>query len=237
MIRLDDVHFCYRQGEPVLAGISLEIPRGLTLVLGPNGAGKSTFLKIVAGVERPDRGIASIDGCDLWREEVAARQSIAYVPEQPDLTPYATIMDVLKLVCRLRRAPVSSARAALERAGLGQLGNRSIRELSLGQRRRAVLAAAWIGLPKVLILDEPLEAMDRAMRGQIITWIERSLARDALVLIATHDLEPFVPNADRALAFQNGRSLLLDALPADPAARLGRLEALSRGLPAAAPTL
>src|SRR5512136_684884 len=105
MICLRDVHFFYRHGETVLSGATLEIPPGLTLLIGPNGSGKSTLLKIVAGVERPDRGTAAIDGHDLWIEEVTARMSLAYVSEQPDLTPYATIRDVIYLVCRLRSEP------------------------------------------------------------------------------------------------------------------------------------
>lgn len=232
MIQLDEVFFSYREGEPILEGITVEIPRGLTLVVGPNGAGKSTFLKIIAGVEKPERGRARIDGYDLWREEVASRRRIAYVPEQPDLTPYATLMDILKLVCRLRSEGPSAARQALERAGLGALGNRSVRELSLGQRRRAVLAAAWIGRPRILILDEPLEALDRAMREMMLSWVDKSVIEGTAVVLATHDIEPFASRADRALGFHRRRCLLLNTLPEDPAQRLSRLEALSRGLPA-----
>jgi len=234
MIQLDEVFFSYREGEPILEGITVEIPRGLTLVVGPNGAGKSTFLKIIAGVEKPERGRACIDGYDLWREEIAARRCIAYVPEQPDLTPYATLMDILKLVCRLRSEAPSAAREVLERAGLGALGNRSVRELSLGQRRRAVLAAAWIGRPRVLILDEPLEALDRAMKEMMLSWVDKSLAEEVAVVLATHDIEPFASRADRALGFHRRRYLLLDTLPQDPAQRLRRLEALSRGSAAGA---
>ena len=87
MIQLDEVFFSYREGEPILAGITVKIPLGLTLVVGPNGAGKSTFLKIVAGIEKPDRGRTLINGYDLWQDEVESRRYIAYVPEQPDLTP------------------------------------------------------------------------------------------------------------------------------------------------------
>jgi ABC-type Mn2+/Zn2+ transport system ATPase subunit len=103
----------------------------------------------------------------------------------------------------------------------------------MGQRRRAVLAAAWIGSPGVLLLDEPLEAMDRAMREEVLSWIERSLAGYATVLIATHDIEPFVPKAARAVAFRERRCFLVDPLPVDPELRLAQLEAISRGcLPA-----
>ena len=87
MIRFHQASFAYRDGEPVLSGVDLEIPAGLTLLLGPNGCGKSTLLKLAAGVEQPDAGRVEVDGKDLWVDEVEARRSLAYVPEQPDLTP------------------------------------------------------------------------------------------------------------------------------------------------------
>jgi ABC-type multidrug transport system ATPase subunit len=200
------------------------------LLLGPNGCGKSTLLKLMAGVERPDAGTIEIDGHDLWRDEVAARRMLAYVSEQPDLTPYATILDVLSLVCRLRAQPLEAGSEALEKAGLSALARRSVRELSMGQRRRAVLAAAWIGSPQTVLLDEPLEAMDRGMRQEILDWIERLRRGGATILIATHDLEPFSASAGRAVTVVDGRCEVFDLSPRPVGSRLDFLEALSRGL-------
>ena len=229
MIRLRDVHFSYSRGEEVLRGIGLEIGTGLTLLVGPNGCGKSTLLKIVAGIERPDAGSADLEGADLWKDEVAARRKLAYVSEQPDLTPYATIRDVIYLVCRLRSEPLDKGRMALERVGLAGLENRSIRELSMGQRRRAVLAAAWVGHPRVAILDEPLEAMDRAMREQIVDWIDGLLAQGSAVIIATHQIEPFVEKASRAVSIRGGLCHVTEPLPPERAERTALLDAMSRG--------
>jgi ABC-2 type transport system ATP-binding protein len=225
MIRFRTVSFSYG-GPPVLGGVDLEIASGLTLLLGPNGCGKSTLLKLASGVERPDCGSVEIMGLDLWTDEVAARRDLAYIPEHPDLTPYATIGDIIHLVCRLRSEPFERGREALENAGLGRLAKRSIRELSMGQRRRAVLAAAWIGSPRVVLLDEPLEAMDRGMREGILTWIERLLAESAAVIVATHEIEPFAAQAARAVTVAGARCNL-HSLPAGPE-RLPLLERLSR---------
>ncbi len=225
MIRLRDVSFAYPSGARVLDRVSLEITAGLTLLLGPNGAGKSTLLKIGAGIERPDSGSVEIDSFDLWKDEVAARRKLAYVSEHPDLTPYATIRDVIYLVCRLRSEPLESGDAVLHRAGLSDVAGRSIRELSMGQRRRAVIAAAWIGQPMVAILDEPLEAMDRLIRKEILMWIDRLLANGAAVLVATHQIEPFIEKTTRVIRARSGSCQLLDSLPADLFQRTKVLEA------------
>ena len=121
MIRLRGVSFAYRAGEPVLDKVDLAIAAGLTLLLGPNGCGKSTLMRLIAGVERPDAGRVEIGALDLWTAEAAARKDLAYVPEQPDLTPYATVEEILRLVCRLRGEPsagsaIDSHPAAAQRA-------------------------------------------------------------------------------------------------------------------------
>lgn len=229
MIRLHGASFAYRPGEPVLAGVDLEIHPGLTLLLGRNGCGKSTLLKLAAGVERPDSGRIEIDGHDLWTDEAAARRTLAYVPEQPDLTPYATVREILDLVCGLRGEPRERGREALQRVGLGDLAHRSVRELSMGQRRRAVLAAALVGTPRHVLLDEPLEAMDRGAREDILAWIDRLLAAGAVVVVVSHDIEPFVPRAARALTVRGGRCVDAGVLPEDPGARLALLDHLARG--------
>jgi ABC-2 type transport system ATP-binding protein len=232
VIRLFAVSFAYRPGRPqeqVLAGVDLVVPDGLTLVAGPNGCGKSTLLKLAAGIEPPDAGRIEVDGHDLWTAEVAARAGLAFVPEQPDLTPYATVAEILRLVCALRDQPADCAAAALDAVGLAGVAERSVRELSLGQRRRAVLAAALIGSPRHLLLDEPLESLDRAARAGILAWIESRRAAGAAVLLAAHDLEPFAAAAARALTLRDGSCLVVDPLPADPGARGRLLELLARG--------
>ncbi len=229
MIRFEGVVFSYRDGLPVLDGASVALGAGLTLLLGPNGSGKSTLLRLAAGIERPDAGRVTILGKDLWTEEVAARRDLAYVPEQPDLTPYATLDEILRLVCRLRGEPVAVGRARLEAVGLGALSRRSVRELSMGQRRRVALAAAMVGRPRVLLLDEPLEAMDRVIRGAILSWVEEARQSGAAVLVAGHETEPLASCASRAVAVREGKPLVTEPLPDAPEARAAVLDDLARG--------
>ncbi len=228
VILFEGVRFGYGRGASVLATDRLAIGTGLTLILGPNGSGKSTLLRLAAGVERPDAGTVTIGGVDLWRDEAAARRPLAYVPEQPDLTPYASLLEVLLLVARLRGEPLASASAALERAGLSALAARSIRELSMGQRRRAVLASAWIGSPRVVLLDEPLEGMDRAMQDAIVAWVRELDASGATIAIATHDIDPFAAGARAAIGFDGAHPRHVELSEPAPARR-AELESLARG--------
>ncbi len=228
MISFRQVAFAYRRREPVLAAVDLDLQPGLTLLVGRNGCGKSTLLKLAAGIERPDAGSIQVDGHDLWTAEVEARRRLAYVPEQPDLTPYATVAEILRLVCELRREPAARAAEALAFVGLTEQARRSVRELSMGQRRKAVLAAALIGTPCHLLLDEPLEALDLAARADLLAWLAERLAGGAVVLLASHDLEPFVGGAARVLTLAGGRCRLTEPLPAAGAERLALFETLAR---------
>lgn len=228
MIVCDRVRYDYGPAGFVLEIERLEVPSGLTLLVGRNGSGKSTLLRLLAGIEQPASGTISIAGHDLWAEEVAARTALAYVPEHPDLTPYASLEDVLRLVAHLRRQPAAAASAALARAGLEGLGRRSIRQLSQGQRRRAMLAAAFVGSPRAVLLDEPLEALDRPMRATVVAWIESLVASGALVVAATHEIGVFLTAASRALSVVAGRPVL-HALPEAPDERRRRLDELASG--------
>ncbi len=230
MIHLRDVQFSYDGKRPALDIPDLRIGAGLTLVVGPNGAGKTTMLRIAAGVERPPRGAVTVDGLDLWENEAEARRHLAYVPEHPELTPYATIADVLRLVARLRGVDPDAVAGVLDRVGLLEVAWHTVRELSMGQRRRALFATALLGTPRVVVLDEPLETMDHRMRGQITAWVRDRRAAGAAVLIATHDLEPFTADADAAVVMRGGLAELvaLDA-NATPSARLLELERLAAG--------
>jgi ABC-2 type transport system ATP-binding protein len=230
MIRFEKVFFGYEKSVPVFQSLDLVLKPGLTLLLGPNGSGKTTLIKLAAGVEKPDQGKIWIDGNDLWKNEVAARRTIAYLPEHPDLTPYASIREIIRFVCRLRGEPLARGEEALAVLEMDRIAGRSVRELSQGQRRRAVLAAAMIGRPGHLLLDEPLEAMDRRMRDYLMIWIEKRVREGALAVIVSHDLDSFGALATAAVGMKEGKTEFAPEVPADPAERHKILERFARGL-------
>ena len=232
LVRLDGVRFAYDPApdQPAaLAVDALAVGPGLTLVVGPNGAGKSTLLRVVAGVERPPAGRVWLMGHDVWREETAARARLAYVPEHPELTPYASVGEVVLLAARLRGLPDDAAWEALATLGMDALATRTVRELSMGQRRRALLAAARVGDPAIVVLDEPLETMDRPTRALIVRWAAERRAGGAAVLVATHDVAPFATIVDAVLVVAAGRVAFASDMPDDTPARVRWLEARAAG--------
>ncbi len=231
MIRFERVSFSYERDEPVLTAVDFELGPGLTLFLGPNGSGKSTLLKLAAGVEKPDSGSVAVDGHDMWKEEVEARSRLAYLPEQPDLTPYAALKEVLGLVCRLRGRPLDAGLSSLEFFGLLPFAHRSVRELSMGQRKRAVWSAVLVGSPRHFLLDEPLETLDRGIRDGVIGWIHERVKEGASVAVVSHSIEPFLMTANRAVAFHDRKPVLYEGLPTDPGEKLSVLEGLARDRP------
>jgi len=232
MMVFESVTFGYEPSRPVVREAGFTLAPGLTLLLGPNGCGKSTLLKLAAGVERPDAGRVLVDGVDLWREEAKARRGLAYLPEFPDITPYAALRDVLRLVCRLRGEPVRAGERALETFGLADEAGRSVRELSSGQRKRALFAAAFVGEPAHILLDEPLDALDRQIADDVLAWIRRRMAGGATLAVVSHAIEPFAELATRALTVRDGLVEMRETFPPSPADRFRLLDALARGVEA-----
>jgi ABC-2 type transport system ATP-binding protein len=199
MIELRDVVFGYDRKRDAIRIPSLDIGPGVTLVVGPNGAGKSTLLRLIAGIDAPTQGTITIDGLDLWRDERAARSRLAFVPEYPELTPYARVVDALQLVAALRGVPETSVIDALVQVGLLEVAARTIREMSMGQRRRMMLATALIGTPPIVILDEPLETLDAEMRAFLPGWVGQLKSSGHTVVIATHERGPFEAMVDAVI--------------------------------------
>ena len=201
---MESVAFAYDDRSRIFSDLNLEVTSGVTLLSGENGAGKSTLLKLAAGVEKPDAGRVLVNGSDLWRREVAARSDLAFVPQEPDVTPFATVREVLRLVCRLRSQPMEQVDEVLAETDIEAEAELSVRELSRGQRRRVLLAAAWIGTPRTAILDEPLDAMDEHWRGRIHGWLTELRKAGGLALVATHEAGSLGELADRFLVLRNG---------------------------------
>ena len=197
--------------------VQCEVPPGVTVLFGPSGAGKSTLLGLVAGLLRPTRGRIAV-GSEAWfdantRLDVPTRaRRVGYLFQSLALFPHRTAW---QNVTFSPRASESSARALLERLGIAALRDRNVSALSGGERQRVALARALASDPTVLLLDEPLSALDRARRGESIALL-RSLVRERGIpaLYVTHDYEEAEAVGDGLLQIERG-AIVRSGVPAD----------------------
>jgi molybdate transport system ATP-binding protein len=206
--------------------VAVEVSDGEVLaVLGPNGAGKSTLLRVLAGLLRPDDGRVTVDGREVW-DDVAAgvhvpahERRLGMVFQDHLLFPHLTVTDNVAFGLRTRGARKAAARAAagqwLARVGLEGLGDRRPGQLSGGQAQRAALARALVGDPAVLLLDEPLSALDARTRLTVRAELRRHLAGfGGSTVLVTHDPVDAMALADRVVVVEEGR-VVQAGTPAD----------------------
>lgn len=183
--------------------VDLTIDGGFVGLIGHNGAGKSTSLKMLVGMLRPTEGTVRIHGVDVHADPAAARRLFGAVPEEPALYDYLTAREFLGFVAEVRGG--GDIGEALELTGLGADADRLIREYSQGMRRKTALAAALLGQPKVLVLDEALNGLDppsaAVVKGALRTLVERGTT----VLLSTHVVETVQAVADRVVMLAHGR--------------------------------
>ncbi|MBA3503007.1 MAG: ABC transporter ATP-binding protein [Deltaproteobacteria bacterium] len=189
MLRVDSLAV-RRGGRTIIEDISLAAaPAEIVGVVGKNGCGKSTLLTCIAGVLPPRDGVVEIDGASVWgshAERTRARAALGYVPEAADPPGFMTGAELWALCAAARRCdpPTAALRDAL---GLDELADKPLDKLSLGQRRRACLGAAFVGPPKLLVLDEPDNGLDVKHLGRLIELMKAHAAAGGACILASHD--------------------------------------------------
>ncbi|WP_299953385.1 ABC transporter ATP-binding protein [uncultured Modestobacter sp.] len=220
-------HVVVRRGALTL-DVELAVADGEVLaVLGPNGAGKSTLLRVLAGLLAPDGGRVVVDGDRVWddagRHVPAHQRSLGMVFQDHLLFPHLSVADNVAFGLRTRGARRADARATaegwLDRVGLAGLGDRRPGQLSGGQAQRAALARALVGDPRLLLLDEPLSALDARTRLTVRAELHRHLGDYAgSAVLVTHDPVDAMALADRVLVVEDGR-VVQAGTPAEVARR------------------
>ncbi|MGY1606178.1 ABC transporter ATP-binding protein [Geodermatophilus sp. SYSU D00696] len=207
-------HVVVRRG-PLTVDVACEVDDGEVLaVLGPNGAGKSTLLRVLAGLLPPDGGRVVVDGA-TWDDVggrvhlPAHRRPLGMVFQDHLLFPHLSVLDNVAFGPRTRGATRAAARRAaaawLERVGIADLGHRRPGQLSGGQAQRAALARALVGDPALLLLDEPLSALDARTRLAVRAELRRHLADfGGSAVLVTHDPVDAMALADRVLVVEDG---------------------------------
>jgi ABC-type multidrug transport system ATPase subunit len=179
-----------RGGRSVLAGVTLEVGAGeIVGVVGKNGCGKSTLLLAIAGVLAPRAGRITIGGASVWgarAERQRARRALGYVPEGADPPGFLLGGELWALVATTRgaAAPPPELRDAL---GLDELRDTALERMSLGQRRRACLGAAFLGPPELLVLDEPDNGLDVKRLDALIALVKAPAAAGRACILSSHD--------------------------------------------------
>ena len=204
-------------------------------LLGPNGAGKSTTMNILTGYLSATAGTVKVAGHDIAEEPLEAKKAIGYLPEQPPLYPEMTVQEYLLFVAELKGVKQKKDRAAMVETAMGRTGlqpvqNRLIRNLSKGYRQRVGIAAAFLGEPKVIILDETTVGLDPAQVIEIRGLI-RDLGRTHTVILSSHILSEVQTVCDRVLIISAGK-LAAQGTPEELAGQLaarGTLSATAQG--------
>ena len=191
-------------------GLDLDINRGEFLsLLGPSGCGKTTTLRLIAGFERPDEGSVLIGGDDVAKLP-PYRRDVNTVFQSYALFPHLSVLDNvaygLKQTGIRKGARHTRARELLELVHLEQVGARKPRQLSGGQQQRVALARALAKGPRVLLLDEPLGALDLKLRKEMQVFLKRLHSEVGLTFVyVTHDQEEALAMSDRVAVMNQGR--------------------------------
>ena len=217
-VRLTGIRRAY--GDVVaIAGLDLDIAEGeFFTLLGPSGSGKTTTLRVIAGFERPDAGHVELAGIDVTRIPPSERD-VNTVFQDYALFPHMTVLENVEYGLRVkgvaRRERRAKANEVLERVRLPHVGARRPVQLSGGQRQRVALARAIVNSPTVLLLDEPLGALDLKLRQEMQVFLKELQRELGITFVyVTHDQEEALTMSDRMAVFNEGRIEQIGA-PAD----------------------
>ena len=200
-------------------GVDLEVAEGeFFTMLGPSGSGKTTLLRVIAGFERPDSGVVELGGADVTRQPPYIRD-VNTVFQDYALFPHMTVIENVEYGLKIRKVPKAERRRRAEEmlgmVRLTGLEERKPVQLSGGQRQRVALARAIVNQPGVLLLDEPLGALDLKLRQEMQTELKRIQREVGITFIyVTHDQEEALTMSDR-LAVINGGHVEQVGTPVD----------------------
>ena len=209
LLQLTGIKKIYDQTE-VLTDINLDIKHGefLTL-LGPSGCGKTTLLRLIAGFEQPNAGAIYLDGAQM-AGLAADKRPVNTVFQQYALFPHMTVAQNVAYGLKLKKVPKDEiqtrVRDMLAMVQLEHLANRKPQDLSGGQQQRVAIARAVINRPKLLLLDEPLSALDHKLRLQMQSELKRLQRELGITFVfVTHDQEEALSMSDRIAVMKDGR--------------------------------
>ncbi|GAA3979989.1 ABC transporter ATP-binding protein [Actinomadura viridis] len=209
-LQIEGLSKAYASGTTVLNGLDLTVPGGsLAAVLGPSGCGKTTLLRIIAGFLNADAGTVTVGGRTLTGPGAHVppeRRRIGIVPQEGALFPHLSVARNVAFGVTDRSARRRRAEEMLDLVGLAGYGDRMPHELSGGQQQRVALARALAPEPALVLLDEPFNALDSALRAGVRADVRDALhAIGATALLVTHDQQEALSTADLVAVVRDGR--------------------------------
>jgi ABC-2 type transport system ATP-binding protein len=215
-LRIRDVSKTYPNGVQALKQVNLTIPCGMYGLLGPNGAGKSTLMRILATLQEPDSGSATLGEIDVLRDKDAVRRTLGYLPQEFGVYPKVSAEELLDHFALLkgiaeRRSRKEVVEALLRQVNLWEVRRQKLGGYSGGMRQRFGVAVALLGNPKLLIVDEPTAGLDPAERVRFLNLLSE-LGENSVVLLSTHIVEDVSELCTRMAIIDQGK-ILLEAEP------------------------
>ena len=216
MIKVDGIHKSFGEVHAV-RGVSFDAPDGkITGLLGPNGAGKSTTLRVLYTVLKPDEGTASIDGVDVVKDSLEARQRIGALPHGAGLYPHLTARENVAYfarLCGLAKAEIDDRVDEIVRLlDIGDFADRRTKGFSQGQRTKVSLARALVHDPQNILLDEPSNGLDVMATRSLRELILRLKDDGRCVLFSSHVMQEVAALCDDICIIANGQVAIDDSV-------------------------
>lgn len=215
-LKITNISKTYPNGVQALKNVTLTIPNGMFGLLGPNGAGKSTLMRILATLQEPDEGTASLGDLDVLNQKDEVRKTLGYLPQEFGVYPKVSAEKLLDHFAVLkgfidRKTRKEAVEALLRKTNLLEVRNQKLDGYSGGMKQRFGVAVALLGNPKLMIVDEPTAGLDPAERVRFLNLLSE-LGENSVVLLSTHIVEDVSELCTKMAIIDEGE-ILLEAEP------------------------
>lgn len=212
MIKAENLSMVYGNDFKAVDGMSFEIGSGeIVGFAGPNGAGKTTVIKMLTGILKPTEGYATINDFDIVKDPIKAKESFAYVSDNPDILLQLTGIEYINYIANLYKVPLGARENRInelaDRLGIRDSLGLPMKEYSHGMRQKTMIIAALIHNPPAWILDEPMTGLDPTAAYELKQMMIEHAKKGNAVLFSTHVLEVAEKLCDRIMIINHGKNI------------------------------